>query len=221
MATNPLQIKFDIVETDRQIQTLMFQEIAKQLNQRIPKRLNNIDNRLKESTFDFLQTTSTYTSLISGQLAAHFGLPRYDRKIRIDDILSALVNRMEVRYTPIRVRGRKFINGLTFSIVTTNLSEVLTLPEGKILTQKGQVLDWMSWLLTMGDRIIISEYEINLESGKGRSGGGIMIAASGGSWRVPPEFSGTQNDNWFTRSLRSNSYFSIIENIIKHELRGI
>jgi hypothetical protein len=95
--------------------------------------------------------------------------------------------------------------------------------EGSILTEKGEVLEWLRWLLTFGDRIIISEYQIHLISGKGRSGRGIMVADDASAWRVPPRFSGTIRNNWLTRAFKENSqsFFLIIENIIKQELQRV
>jgi len=158
-----------------------------------------------------------------GSLAVHFGLPPDGRSQRIDAIVLAVANRMEIEYIPINVHAGKFTNGIKFRVLTRDLSEVINLPEGFITTEKGQVLDWLHWLLTMGDRVIISEYEIRLGYGKGRSGGGIMIADKAGVWRVPPEYSGTMRNNWLTRAFKDNPnvYLSIIEKIIQAELQRI
>lgn len=217
------QITFDIVETDTQLEKLMLLEVAKELNLRIPRRLSIIDDKMRIATLSFLQATDTYGSLVYGDLAAHFGIPFSGREQRIDRILQAVVNRMEIHYVPVTLRGRAYNGGLKFKILLKNLSEVLTLNDGLVITEKGQILEWLRWLLTLGDRIIISEYEIELQPGRGRSGGGFMVPENAGVWRVPPVFAGTINDNWLTRAFKDNinSYLSIIEQIVKNELQRI
>lgn len=218
-----MPLNIEIVETNRQIEQLILRDIVSELNRVIPTKLKGIDTKVREATFNFIRATTTYNSLVNGELAAHFGIPYIGRQQRIDNIVSAVSNRIEITYKPIRLIAGRFAHGIRFGVLLTNLSEVLGLPDGQILTRKGQVLPWLEWLLVLGDTIEISEYEIKLWPGKGRSGGGIMISDKGGSWRVPPQFSGTLNDNWLTRAFKNNiqSYSSIIEKIIQSELQGI
>jgi len=218
-----MSIYIDIVETDRQIATLILQDIVKQLNRIIPTKLKSIDTKVRLATFNFIKNTTTYESLVRGELAGHFGIPIRGRQNRIDNIVAAISNRMEISYKPITIQAGRFAHGLRFGVLLQDLSEVLGLPGSKILTEKGQVLPWLDWLLVFGDTIEISEYEIKFQAGKGRSARAIMIADNAGSWRVPPEFSGTLNDNWLTRAFKNNinPYSLIIENIIKSELQGI
>ena len=218
-----MSIYIDLVETDKQIAQLILQDMVTQLNRIIPTKLKSIDSRVRQATFNFIQNTSTYESLVGGELAGHFGIPIRGRQNRIDNIVAAVSNRMEISYKPIVLRAGRLAHGLRFGVLMTDLSEVLGLPEANILTEKGQILPWLDWLLVLGDTIEISEYEIQFRMGKGRSARAIMIADNAGSWRVPPEFSGTLNDNWLTRAFKNNinAYSSIIENIIKSELQGI
>ena len=214
---------FDIVETDAQLEKLMLLEIAKELNARIPGALPRIDRRVRDATFAFLQNNDTYRSLVSGELAAEFGIPSAGRKQRIDRIIRAVADRMQIEFRPLRLRGGRYSGGLSFRVLMIDLSEVLTLVEGLVVTEKGQVLEWLKWLLTFGDSVIVSEYDVLLRPGKGRSGGGLMIADDAGAWRVPPQFSGTLRSNWLTRAFRINirQYLSIIEKILDQELSRI
>jgi capsid portal protein len=52
--------------------------------------------------------------------------------------------------------------------------------------------------------------------GFGRSRGGIM--SEGGSWRVPPQYTGTLDDNFVTRALTNRE--KDIEKLLKAELRA-
>ena len=72
--------------------------------------------------------------------------------------------------------------------------------EGFVVTRKSVKLHWLAWLLQAGSSMIVSGYEYT-PSFEGRSGGGVMTG--GGVWRVPPEFSGTESDNFITRALNN------------------
>ena len=78
-------------------------------------------------------------------------------------------------------------------------------------------LHWLDWLLKRGDNMIISNYQYNPQTGLGRSGLGNMVG--GGSFRVPPQFSGTVDDNFITRAFLGNNQekeiFYIIEKALK------
>ena len=217
----PVTIK--LLESDKQIAKQMMLEIVKELNKRIPSHMNTIDKKLRVATYKYLKTSKTYESLISGDLAAHFGIPIAHRETNINAIIQAVADRMEVEYTPVKYSVSKFTNGIKIKVLMKDLSEVLSLYQGVVGTEDGEVLEWLRWLLTKGDSIIIKEYDVQLMVGKGRSGGGIMIYDQAEVWRVPPEYSGTMRDNWLTRTLNENStaYLSIIEKIIKYELQRI
>ena len=218
-----LQITFDIIQTDQQLEKLFLLEIVKELNARIPKIMPRMTDKMRVATFNFLKATDTYQSLVSGGLAYHFGLPTGGRKQRIDTIIQAVANRMEVEFIPVKLISKQFKKGIRFRVLLRDLSEVLTLPESLVLTEKGELLEWLHWLLELGDKIIINEYEIELGSGRGRSGGAIMVPEKSGSWRVPPKYAGTISKNWLTRALTKNggAYLSIIEEIIKKEMQGM
>ena len=74
----------------------------------------------------------------------------------------------------------------------------------------------MDWLLNQGDRIIVVNYSYNPQLGIGRSRLGNMVES--GSFRVPPQFSGTPDDNFITRALIGRNQESEISRIFTKEL---
>ena len=86
---------------------------------------------------------------------------------------------------------------------------------GHVIYGRGD-LHWLQWLLEKGDTIIIDSYEYSPRSGFGRSGGGSMKL--GGSWRVPPEYAGTPENNFISDSLFNNTFQSTLQNIIERNL---
>jgi hypothetical protein len=86
------------------------------------------------------------------------------------------------------------------------------LPQGHSVYYDGD-LHWLDWLLNRGDQIIVVGYEYNPQTGLGRSKLGNM--KTGGSFRVPPEFSGTQENNFVTRALIGASQEKEIAKILE------
>jgi hypothetical protein len=72
-----------------------------------------------------------------------------------------------------------------------------------VITEKGQQLPWLKWLLFEGTSSIVKDYDVKFgPNTKSRTGEAIMVQTNR-SWRVPPEFAGTIADNWFTRAIDS------------------
>ena len=67
----------------------------------------------------------------------------------------------------------------------------------------------------MGDKIIITEFEVEYKDGSGRSG--LASMSEGGTFRVNPSFSGTEENNFITRAFRGSD--DKISRIIKRHMR--
>ena len=85
----------------------------------------------------------------------------------------------------------------------------------------GNTVDWLRWLLTAGDTIVIADYQVMKEKGtplKGsRSGYALMVSPKmSKGFRVDPNHSGTIDDNWITRAL-----FSAQQDIVDKLLIGL
>ncbi|MFO7745709.1 MAG: hypothetical protein R6V36_10040, partial [Psychroflexus sp.] len=186
---------------------------------KIHTRIGRIIFNISQVTLHYLRNTPTYTSLLEGELAGHFGIPYQNRVSNVDSILQTIVSNMEVNHKRVTVTAGKFSGGLTVSILIKNFTDILSLPGAVVVTERGDLLEWLNWLLTQGDRIIIRNYEVDIEPGTGRSGLATMIPNDKSSWRVPPEFSGTINNNWLTRTLKSKNYMSAIDQAIQKELQ--
>ena len=209
-----------LLDTDTKIANDILNELVIILNKHLQNHIKSIEKRIKEATFLYLQSTDTYNSLVYGNLAIHFGIPIPNRQNNIDKIIKAVADGIRVEFKPIKYTAGKFTNGIKIFILRKDLSEVLNLASGIVISERGEALEWLKWLLTKGDTIIIREYDVEFMPGEGRSGGGIMIEDKAGVWRVPPEYSGTLRNNWLTRALNENAtpFLSIIQNIIKSEL---
>lgn len=115
------------------------------------------------------------------------------------------------------------VGNLEVSVIP-DYGTLTNLHPAKFTTEKGQNLPWLRWLLLEGEAsIVIGYYYVeNTDRRKtisnySRTGTGIMrlrgkpssfkknwsVEYSPKSWSVPPEFAGTENDNWFTRAFKT------------------
>lgn len=145
-----------------------------------------------------------YTALMNGKLMGEFGLP--DAPSRLSNILSTIQSGAIIQTKKISISGSKINGSIKLQMVKQDFSDLLSLGDASFTTEKGSNLQWLSWLLTEGDSIIISNYVFVLGAfASSRTGMGIMREFEGSSWRVPPEFAGNINNNWITRAIDSAS----------------
>jgi len=99
----------------------------------------------------------------------------------------------------------------------TDWQKVISMSDAYVETRGGWGMWWLEWLLTYGDRFIVKEYRVKMiNSSRSRSGLALMVKDTTSRWRVPPEFSGTTNNNFITKLL--DTMPDDIDNIIEEEL---
>lgn len=192
-----LQLVESNAEIERKIKTELLKEINKVMNTATNKIVTPIRNLVKNS----LMEQPEVKSLSGGILAAEFGLP--DGARRIEDIINFWVSNIIVSKKNATASGGKVDSGLTIKMIQRDFEDVLRLPSASIITEKGQELPWLEWLLKFGDRVIVRDYSVLFSNSRrtSRSGWAIMIKSNGRGWGVPPAFAGTINDNFVTRAL--------------------
>lgn len=215
-----MQLSIELLETDAQISRKILQEIADQFNKDVSGKLSSITQKIKLVTIDHLKSTSTYESLIKGRLAGHFGLPSSIREGMVNNIIQTIASHIQVRHDIIKVKGFNFSGGTTIEVLLSDFSDIIHMAEAFVYTERGQDLPWLEWLLIRGNEIIISQHEVHLIGGKGRSGRGIMVKNDASVWRVPSEFSGTIRNNWLTKAFleQPDIYLNKIKDILEKEL---
>jgi hypothetical protein len=104
------------------------------------------------------------------------------------------------KFSPFKYLGG-FIIGRSFvAIQPANHFELLTLPQAVVIIEDGARLPWLDWLLHYGDQIIIADFGVKYQSGRGRSGGATM-EKGGTPFRVNPQYSGVSGNNFIVRAL--------------------
>lgn len=196
-------INIRLLETNDQIRRNIEMAISEEVNKLVKKNRNKTIKKLSKAVASWIKNSPEVISLQSeqnaGSLNAQFGLPNGLGFSAANAIAAAVVEtvRIEVDGFSKELRGK-----ISFYVQPDRLQNLLTLPEGVLQIANG-ALPWLDWLITQGNRTIITGYEY-VPSSDGRSGGGTMVA--GGVWRVPPEFSGTTDNNFITRALSGRQY---------------
>jgi hypothetical protein len=208
-------IGLKLLESDNTIKKAIHEGIAEHINGAIKKNKQRTTRTLKTSIKKWVGAQPEIASLLSrggfGSLNAQFGLPSNNAETAVGMITSLVSESLQIRITPVnaKLKGR-----IEFNFQPTDFSRLLGLNSGHITTKKGQDLHWLDWLLTKGDMTIVTGYSY-IPGNVGRSGGGSM--GFGGVWRVPPEFSGTLQNNFITRSFigREKEITSILQGLLK------
>jgi|TARA_B110000263_G_C15273348_1_gene494602 hypothetical protein len=126
-------------------------------------------------------------------LNAQIGLPPGQAAVFTDNLVEAIISSIEVKFTGFT---KDYRGGVEFSFQPAHFRNLLGIRSTDFLLGDRSV-NWLHWLIKEGDTIIMVGYHYEPEVGEGRSGGGIM--QRGDVWRIPPEFSGVDDNNFVTR----------------------
>jgi len=197
-------ISINLVETTKQITKKILIEIRDQLRKIFPITLPRLQLKTKKLVRQAIQRQREYISLLGGTLQGELGVPESGRRLSV--ILDTYIDSIIVKLLPIQIRVRT----MTVKIVIqfdAQFIELLSLSEAAYLTEKGETIPWLRWLLIEGD-LTITEYTFNTVPSEvvdkySRTGLGLMFKRKGGRWSMPTEFRGTIGNNFITRAIAS------------------
>lgn len=199
----PIQVTLNFDQFKREALNEANKYLEKVIDSAIPNIHQNIQELIKEA----LLSSPEYFSLTAGSLMGIFGLP--DGEV-VRSIVENVANNTKV-----------FSKGGAFNIQVSqdDLSDILGLSGATFTSENDYDVPWLKWLLTAGDSIVIADYRVNQTIAAvlevSRTGLAIMTKSNKG-FRVPPEYSGTESNNWITRSL--DSINDDIARIIEREI---
>ena len=174
--------------------------LSKELNKKIKINRGRAGREFKNIIRGWLDQSIEVQSLLSqgtpASLNSLFGLPPGSANSAIESIINAIADSIEIKVTNISVN---LTGELVFNFQEKTFANLLALPQGHQITELGADLHWLDWLLTKGDTTVVKGFFYD-PSNKGRSGGGTMKI--GGAFRVPPEFSGSVENNFITRAFQ-------------------
>lgn len=194
-----------IKESLSQIQNSIYKSLSKLINRALPKAKIKIENRIIPIIRQALISSPEIQSLKGGILKLEFGLDNDPT----DEIVEAIVRSLEIRVKKV---DRKLNGGISILLQPDSFQNLLNLPSANQRIESGGSLPWLSWLLTLGDQVIIANYGVEFGPG-GRSGGATM-SKSYAPYKVNSSFSGTVDNNFITRAIARSS------NQIKKAIKG-
>jgi hypothetical protein len=207
-----MSITLKLLESVDQIENNILSAIATQFNASMKANKSRILDSIRLLIGPWISSQPEMQSLLSGgtqSLIGQFGITISSASI-VNTIISSIVSSTSISVVPYnnKLKG----GGIEINIQPDNFSNLLNLPQGHSIYNDGD-LHWLDWLLNKGDQVIIVGYEYNPQTGLGRSRLGNM--KTGGTFRVPPEFSGISENNFVTRALIGGSQEKEIAKILE------
>lgn len=209
-------ITIKLLDSINKIEQNINKASAEVINDKLFKNQSSILNKSKSLAVSWLMIQPEIISLLSSSkdsLAGQFGIPVGLVSNVISSIKISFENSINIKFVKYNDKLR---GGLEINFQPNDFINLLSLPQGHTIYSGGD-LHWLDWLLKRGNNIIVINYQYNPLTGFGRSGLGIMVP--GGSFRVPPQFSGTDKDNFITRALIGTNQEQQISKIIQDALK--
>ena len=210
-----MRISANIVETNDEINTMILEIMADHINDTLNIAMPKITTEIKELVALSLREEPEYQSLLSGRLKAEFGLSDTNM---VDNIIDKLVSTIDVSRPTVSYNKIGLVGGFTITMMKSDdMNGVIFTDIASVISNNGQHLPWLQWLLLEGNNAIVKNFDVKMGSySQSRSGMAIMVS-SRDNWRVPPEFVGTISNNWTTRAIDriEDKIYTLIQDIIE------
>ena len=202
-------VKF--LESNSQLEKQIRKALADEINKTLKPQVTQLETKLKPVFRSALQKSPEINSLSSssGTLRLEFGLDSDPSAA----IINAVIESLNVEW--VKVNPTNFSGGLIVTIQPSDFNNLLTLPQGNQSIIGGS-LPWLSWLLTLGDTVIITGYGVEFGSFPNTRTGQAKMSTKFAPYKVNSAFSGTIDDNFITRAIEKTT--PEVEKIIRRML---
>ena len=206
-----LDANIKIIDSDIRIGENILNASSNELKKIFQKAKVKIHAGVINLVIEALSTCPEILSLQSGKLKYDFGLPDDPTQ----EIIYAIANSTYVYFRDFKIKRGTFSNVLSVYVQPQDFGNLLSADFSKVITDAGQELPWLKWLLLEGDAVVVTQYSVQYgQYDQSRSGGAIMVPS--GFYKVPSEFSGSIEDNFITRALSKyeDRFIEIVRNSI-------
>jgi len=181
---NPEKIKKNIL-----------QAMQKHLKQRLRGIHRNLESSASIILLDAILASSTAQSIFNGELKEELGIADTSKAYTLFQIIA---NDSRLSINGPKISGGMISLKMTYEAVPKDIASKFG-DIGSFTTKKGKKIPWLEWLTELGDAVIVREYEVKAGFPQSsRTGDKIMIKGKG--WRVPPQHSGSQGNNFITKA---------------------
>ena len=193
-----------LLDSDSEITRKVMSEWAGQLNVRLPAVGIKLQRWIRNEVKNRISNSETVKSLLGGQLKKVMGVDNPDIVATFISTYSLLLN---VKTYPVTLIGSGMMSKKPLLSLMSEDLETLT-NENQLgdVTRNGDTLKIWNWLCFQGDRIIVRDFYYNPKPNSfflrfhSRAGGQMQNKKSS-QWRVPPEWSGIDGNNFITKAL--------------------
>ena len=155
-----MKFSIEILETNKVIQSLVLKAMSSELKVGFLKARIHIQQDAKKIFIEAITSSPEYLSLVSGDLKGHLGVP--DASSRMAEIIRVWTDSIVLTIRTPKPVGRLIKGGMVLSLIK-DWQRALTSGSASFLTQKGQSLPWLEWLLLAGDSQFIVDYDVDLD----------------------------------------------------------
>lgn len=213
-----MRLQLKLLENNNQISQIILQNIYDHIEPRLKIAVKNIQKDLSLLIANALRQEPEYQSLLGGQLKAELGLPNTEM---VESVINALSQAIEIEARPLTIKKSGLSGGFTLNMIKSDdLIGIINMSAASITTQNGTI-PWLEWLSLKGNEILVKDFVVKLgPNPNSRSGMAIMKSSTGDAWRVPPQFVGTEANNWITRAISriENNVYSLMIKSIEAEI---
>ena len=180
----------------KEIEKNVLKAMQKHVSKNFKKYADYLETSVASTLMTAILSSPTMKELKSGRLREELGV----EVVNEFGITMAIVNSANLTISVPKLIGSKIVGNIKLEAAPLDLETLKSGDDGVQETEKGQMLPWLEWLTTLGDAVIVRDYQVKAGfPNASRTGDKIMVKGSG--WRVPPQHAGTPQDNFLTRAI--------------------
>ncbi len=204
-----MEISFKILDSDADITNKIKKVLDAKLQQILKKTKTPLENAIRIVFGEAIKKSPTVQALINDDdFRGAMGV--VDPENDIEYLVKYINANVVVGLTP---------DGMKIFLLRPGYSEIADDPKFIITEKTREALPWLKWLLERGDDIIIQDYRVKRsESKASRTGLAIMVAGEGTFFRIPPQYSGTEENNFITKEGDFLLEEHVVDHIVKDEI---
>lgn len=207
-------ISIKLLDSIKTISSRINLSLSDLINAELASKKARIELECRSLASYWITSCPEMVDLAAGILSGPFGLYKGSESAAVSAISNAVKSSVFAKVSMISKDFTK--GGISIYFQPSNFTNLISLPQGHVDYDGGD-LHWLEWMLMFGDKVIVKNYSYKPNSGVGRSGRGSMT--NSGSFRVPPGYSGTADNNFVTKALsgkqQEQQLNSLLESILK------
>lgn len=213
-------LQLDFIKGQDQLATGIAKAMRPVLNKAFIDSSPLIEAGLQNMIRRAIKQTNEYQSLINGTLRSELGLVDPDNKM--EEILEVWIKSIVV--IPVNVKfaraSKALEGGLSIKGIKSSMNDVIGLPSATYISENGQRVPWLEWLMLYGDQVILTDHHVKFDLNSYEfkySRTGLALMQKGGTYRIPAEYSGVAGNNFVTKALENIK--DDIEHLIVNEVQ--